>query len=321
MHKILITGASGFIGTNMVDYYVSKGVDICNIDIVPPLDDTQRKYWVECDINQEPALKRVFKNFNPSHVVHLAAGTGMNVSDISHFKTNFDGVKTLIKACNSVNSLEKVIFTSSLLVCERTYVPENDEDFKPDSLYGESKVLSEKIVRESDLKANWSIVRPTAVWGPWFRSSYTTFFQLIKKGLYVNPGKKRLGKPATYVGNTVYMMDKILNSDDANGNVYYLADYPDYSIQEWASSIASYNDNSNPITLPKFLINVVAKIGDFLIFSHLNSDPPLTTFRLNNIISGVNYDLHKTSAVVGTLPYDLDAGVGLTVDWMNNYPK
>ena len=321
MEKVLITGGSGFIGTNMVEYYLNKGVEILNVDIVQPLNPNHKSVWKDCDINDYDRLKNVFNDFKPSYVMHLAAGTGMDVSDISHFKTNFDGVKTLIKACNSVNSLEKVIFTSSLLVCERTYVPENDEDFKLDSLYGESKVLSEKIVRESDLKANWSIVRPTAVWGPWFRSSYTTFFQLIKKGLYVNPGKKRLGKPAAYVGNTVYMMDKILNSDNANGNVYYLADYPDYSIQEWASSIASYNDNSNPITLPKFLINIVAKIGDFLIFCHLNSDPPLTTFRLNNIISGVNYDLHKTSSVVGALPYDLDAGVGLTVDWMNNYPK
>ncbi len=76
----------------MVDYYVSKGVDICNIDIVPPLDNAQREFWVECDINQESALKHTLKDFNPTHVVHLAAGTGMDVSDISHFKTNFDGV-------------------------------------------------------------------------------------------------------------------------------------------------------------------------------------------------------------------------------------
>ena len=37
MNKILITGGSGFIGTNMVAYYVSKGIEICNIDITPPL--------------------------------------------------------------------------------------------------------------------------------------------------------------------------------------------------------------------------------------------------------------------------------------------
>jgi len=317
LNKILITGGSGFIGTNMVDYYVSKGLDICNIDIVPPLDNTQKEFWVECDINQESALKHALEDFNPTHVVHLAAGTGMDVSDISHFKTNFDGVKTLINVSNSLNNLKKIIFTSSLLVCERTYVPKNDEDFKPHSLYGESKVLSEKIVRESDLNADWTIVRPTAVWGPWFRSSYTTFFNLVKKGLYVNPGKQKLEKPATFVGNTIYMMDRILDSSNSHGHVYYLADYPDYSIQEWAKSIAQCLGKKMPHTLPWFLINGLAKIGDIMKKTHLNPDPPLTTFRLNNITSGVKYDLNDTKSVVGDLPYSLNKGVELTLDWMN----
>jgi len=316
LNKVLITGGSGFIGTNMVDYYVSKGVDICNIDIVPPLDNAQREFWVECDINQESALKHTLKDFNPTHVVHLAAGTGMDVSDISHFKTNFDGVKSLINICNSLSSLEKVIFTSSLLVCERTYIPKNDEDFKPDSLYGESKVLSEKIVRESNLKAEWSIVRPTAVWGPWFRSSYTSFFKLIKKGLYVNPGKKRLEKPATYVGNTVYMIDKILQSNESHQQVYYLADYPEYSIQEWANTIAQTLGKKEPLTFSRFFIRSIAKIGDLIKIIFRNADPPLTTFRLNNIISGVRYDLDNTISVVGTLPHSLNDGVQITLDWM-----
>ena len=302
----------------MVDYYVNRGEEIINVDIIPPLNSSHNSYWRECDINSYDMLKEVFIDFRPSHIIHLAAGTGMDVSDLSHFKTNFDGVKTLIKVCNSIDSVKKVVFTSSLLVCERTYIPQHDEDFKPDSLYGESKVLSEKIVRESDLNADWTIVRPTAVWGPWFRSSYTTFFNLVKKGIYVNPGKQKLEKPATFVGNTVYMMDKILESDKSNGNVYYLADYPSYSIQEWANAIAECVEINDPITLPRFVINGIARIGDILKNTYLYADPPLTTFRLNNITSGVNYDLKNTRWVVGDLPYSLIRGVELTLDWMNH---
>lgn len=317
MNKILITGGSGFIGTNMVDYYVKKGVEVLNVDIIAPLDPNQNKYWSKSDINNLDELYKIFRDYKPTHVVHLAAGTGMGVTDISHFKTNFDGVKTLIKACNDVDVLKKVVFTSSLLVCERSYVPKHDEDFKPDSLYGESKILSEKIVRDSNLIADWAIVRPTAVWGPWFRSSYTTFFNLVVKGLYVNPGKKKLEKPATFVGNTVFMMDKILNSNKTNYNVYYLADYPEYSIQEWANSISYCVGNSKPITIPKLLVNGLAKIGDILKLVRLFPDPPLTSFRLNNIISGVKYDLHKTKDIVGDLPFNLNSGVEGTLDWMN----
>ena len=317
MKKILITGGSGFIGTNMVNYYEDNGIEILNIDIVSPLKKEHNLYWKNCDINHLDNLTKVIKDFMPTHVMHLAAGTGMDVSNISHFKTNIDGIKTLIKACNTIDTIKKIVFTSSLLVCERTYLPQHNEDFKPDTLYGESKVLGEKIIRESNLSTSWSIVRPTAVWGPWFRSSYTTFFNLVTKGLYANPGKKKLVKPATYVGNTVYMMDKIIEANDSNGEVYYLADYPRYTIQQWASSIANCADINDPITLPKLLINGIAKIGDIVKLTHLNSDPPLTTFRLNNMVSGVKYDLRNTNLVVGELPYDLDKGVQLTLDWMN----
>ena len=114
------------------------------------------------------------------------------------------------------------------------------------------------------------------------------------KGYYFNPGKKILKKLATFVGNTIYMIDKILHSKElSNNNVYYLVDYPEYSIQEWAKSISFFAGKRNPFSLPRILILSIAKIGDILKFLKNLSDPPLTTFRLNNIISSTSYDLDK----------------------------
>ena len=42
MNKVLITGGSGFIGTNMVEYYTNRGDVVCNVDIVSPLDKSQK---------------------------------------------------------------------------------------------------------------------------------------------------------------------------------------------------------------------------------------------------------------------------------------
>ena len=89
------------------------------------------------------------------------------------------------------------------------------------------------------------------------------------------------------------------------------------SIQEWASSIAKYVGNKEPNTVPKIFIDGLAKIGDILKNTHLISDPPLTTFRLKNIVSGVRYDLNNTTSVVGSLPYNLNDGVASTIVWMN----
>lgn len=315
--KIIITGGSGFIGTNMVDYYISKKFQVLNIDIAPPLKKSHSNVWEKLDINDQSNLTKTFKNFDPDYIIHLAAGTGMNVSEISHFRTNFDGVKSLINSIKDLKNLKKIIFTSSLLVCKRNYTPKDDRDYKPDSLYGESKVLSEKIVQKSNILCDWAIVRPTAVWGPWFRSSYTSFFKLISRRMFVNPGTKPLKKPAVYVGNAIYMYDKILNSKKNNKEVFYITDYPDYTIQEWAKGISSKIKVQKPITLPFTFVSLFAVIGDLLKLTRINSDPPLSTFRLNNMITSTEYNLENTKSIVGNLPYDLNDGISKTINWMN----
>ena len=82
------------------------------------------------------------------------------------------------------------------------------------NLYGESKVIGEKLMRKSEISCDWVIVRPTSIWGPWFEHSYKTFFQVLNRGWYVQPGAEPITKPLGYVGNTVHMMKKILYSEE-----------------------------------------------------------------------------------------------------------
>jgi GlcNAc-P-P-Und epimerase len=44
-------------------------------------------------------------------------------------------------------------------------------------------VIGEKLVRDSNMKCSWVIVRPTSVWGPWFEHAYRTFFRLVDRRL------------------------------------------------------------------------------------------------------------------------------------------
>ena len=53
----------------------------------------------------------------------------------------------LIKIADNIQSIERILFTSSLLVCENGYIPNSDDDYCPPNLYGESKVIGEKIVK------------------------------------------------------------------------------------------------------------------------------------------------------------------------------
>jgi nucleoside-diphosphate-sugar epimerase len=211
--------------------------------------------------------------------------------------------------------VRSVVFTSSLLVCRNGYVPKNDQDFCPPNLYGESKVEGERLIRAAgDLPFEWKVVRPTSVWGPWFEHSYRSFFRMVSMGLYVHPGATPIHKPLTFVGNTVQTMLRLLTtpSDD---DVYYLVDYPQRSIQEWANTIRLQINNKRVRTAPVSLLRFGAVAGDILK-ALTRRDMPLTSFRLNNMLTGGSYPIDNTKALVGPLPYTMEQGVDRTLSWM-----
>lgn len=85
--RILITGASGFIGTNYLDYCLARGDEVVNIDIKLPAKRGHEQYFKQCDIMDYNLLEKIFCDFRPSHVVHLAAKTDAHfISDLADFK-------------------------------------------------------------------------------------------------------------------------------------------------------------------------------------------------------------------------------------------
>jgi GlcNAc-P-P-Und epimerase len=320
--RILITGGSGFIGTNIIDYYQKQNIALRNLDIVKPKAESQNKYWDNVNILDYDEMEKIARNFKPTHIIHLAAATGMGTFEEEHFYPNTIGVQNIIDLAKVINSIKRVIFTSTVLVCERGYQPKNDCDYSADTQYGKSKVEGEKIVQSStDLNFTWSIIRPTAVWGPWFSGSYKTLFYGIKKGLYFHPGRNEIIKPICYVNNLVHIVNKILFSEDVgqvNEKVFYIADYPTYSIQQWANAINSgYNKKRKVMNLPLTFYRLLAWMGDFTKIFGLK-DPPLSSFRLNNMLAGATVDVSNTVKVVGELPNMLSDGVRETVEWIKS---
>ena len=317
--RLCITGGSGFIGTAAMQWAFDNSIKVINFDIRPPKILSHQSYWQYTDIRDSKEFSSALKSFQPTHILHLAATTGMDIHEMSFFDANTVGVKNLLEATTNLPDLQRIMFTSSLLVCSNGHVPINDYEYCPPNLYGESKVIGEKMVRESQLKCDWVIVRPTSIWGPWFEHSYKTFFKVIDRGLYVQPGAIPIIKPLSFVGNTVYMMQKILlhPTDEVSKKTFYLGDYPQHSIQDWADLIRSKLDKPGKTPIfPIEAMRIIAKVGD--ICKALGwSDPPLTTFRLNNMLTGGHYPIKKTEVIVGTLPFLLEDGIVQTLAWMH----
>ncbi len=315
--KIAVTGGSGFIGTNLINYLLNKDISFINIDINNPKEKKHEQYWEKINILNFEDFKKVLIKFNPTHIIHLAAALGMDHNSLKSLSTNIDGVDNLIKISNTLPILEKVLFTSSLLVCKNGYIPKDNKDYCPPNYYGESKMLGEKIVFNSVTKFNWVIVRPTSIWGPFFEYSYKMFFETIDKNRYMHIGHQNIVKPASYVGNTIHMILKLVfdKTSITNQEIFYLGDYPDYSTRAWADTIQR-TLNSKPIfTAPIFFLKIIAIFGDLIkiIFKY---DPPLTSFRLANMRTGGEYPLIKAQSVIGKLPFNLSESVYETAKWM-----
>lgn len=315
--RLLITGGSGFIGTNAVDICLARGIETASFDLRAPRDPRHRCLWRQVDLCDGSALAQAMVEYAPTHVLHLGAATGMDVSDPCLFDANVVGITNLIEAARRT-SIQHVLFTSSLLVCRNGYIPSSDTDYCPPNLYGESKVQGERIVRSSpDLPFVWTIVRPTSIWGPWFEHSYHAFFKAVARGLYVHPGRALIVKPISFVGNTVHMMLSVFaaQKDQVNRRTLYLADYPPRSVRDWANAIQRAVGSRPILTAPLPLLRLAALGGDVLRMMG-SRDPPLSSFRVRNMLTGGHYPTEPIQALAGTLPYSLEDGVGETVAWL-----
>lgn len=316
MSKILITGGSGFIGTNLVDYFCSKNHEVINFDIKKPSNPQHLENWFEGDILNSTTLAACFSVFQPEYVVHLAARTDLDEKKaLEGYTANIKGVENIVALINTFPSIKRTIYASSRMVCKIDYIPSSFEDYCPPNLYGQSKVLGENIVR-STARHDYVIVRPTSIWGPFFDIPYRTFFDTVQKKLFFVPKNYRPKKSFGFVRNTVYQLDQLLFAPkEVLQPNYYLSDYPAIDLKEWADLVSLEFHNSKSREIPMLPLKIIAKTGDLL--QKLGwKNPPLTSFRLNNLITNMVYDTAPLEKICGKLPYELSQSVKITVKWM-----
>ena len=167
MTRFLITGGSGFIGTHLVSFLLKeKDTKLLNIDMNAPKIEEHKSIWKKIDICDKKELTKTIIEYQPDKIIHLAARTDLNGKNLNDYKANIEGVSNLLDALEQVKTLQQAIFASSMYVCYPGYKPVNFEDYAPHTLYGESKVLTEKIIKERNPSHyTWSIIRPTSIWG------------------------------------------------------------------------------------------------------------------------------------------------------------
>lgn len=313
--KILLTGASGFIGTNLMEDLLNKGYEVRNVDVQPPKIAERNPLWDCVDILDYYKFESAVLKFEPDYIVHLAARTDLDGKSLDDYAANVAGVENLMKILHKLPNLRKVIITSSKFVAQNGYQIKDQFDYCPHTIYGESKVETERITWQNQPACDWCIIRPTSIWGPWFGVPYRNFFDMVMKRLYFHIGDIKCYKTYGYIGNAVYQIEQLLFHDtpDMENKMFYIGDEPAYEINEWADEIAQELGLRIP-TLPVWFVKGLAKLGDFLKVFHIHF--PMQSFRFGNMTNdGVN-DMKSTYVIAPDMPYSRLVGVKETLEWV-----
>lgn len=313
--RLLVTGGSGFIGTNLVQSALDQGVEVLNLDWNPPLKAAHRPWWREWDIMDAGATAQHLAGFRPTHVVHLAARTDTDVQDdIDAYRQNHEGTALFLDAVKASPDVQRLVVTSTQFVCEAGYQPKDDLDFKPFTLYGETKRRCEMITRSAGLSCTWSIIRPTTIWGPWSLRYRDVMFKVMRKGLYFHPGKDKVVRSYGYVGNVVWQIERILAADPAtvHEKVFYVGD-PPLDLRTWVEAI-SHALVGRPVRyIPTWVVRGLALTGDVLKAIRLPF--PITSGRFRSMTTDYITPMDRTEAALGKAPWSLEDGARAMVKW------
>jgi nucleoside-diphosphate-sugar epimerase len=315
--RIFVTGGSGFIGTNLIESLVQAGHDVVNFDSICPRNPQHACIFQEGDIVDSGRLSIAVRDFRPDLCVHLAARTDLDGTTLADYDANTVGVRNMIAATQAAGTVSRILFASSRYVHRTEVFPKRDDDYSPFTPYGESKVETERIVRSSGLEIPWAIFRPTSIWGPWFRIPYRTFFDTVRKGVYVHPKGRKITKSFGYVGNVVNQILQLLSADKSkiDKRTFYVSDDQNLDLLEFAQLIQQAFGAPPIREVPMVLLQGLAIAGDVLKKIGV-PNPPITSFRLSNLLTPMDYDLSLTRQVAGPAPYTLKAGVESTVEWI-----
>jgi len=239
MKKILITGASGFIGSFIVEEALKLGMDVYagirNSSSKKYLSDT-RIHFLSLDFSDKESMKNQLSTHHFDYIVHAAGLTKAKKKEDFDI-VNFDYTRNFADALIESNSVpERFIFISSMAAHgpgdDNSTTPVKLSDAPhPDTLYGISKLKAENYINTLE---NFPVVtlRPTGVYGP-REKDYFIFFKTINNGIEPYIGLKEQYLTFIYVKDLVSVVFKAIHSD-ITCKTYFVSDGKDYTAREFS---------------------------------------------------------------------------------------
>lgn len=322
MENILVTGANGFIGSNLVNRLINDGnlvrglvrkssdlsfLEGINVELV--LGDIT-------DIRSlEIAMKGIDKVY---HIAGLAADWG----PYSLFEEiNFSGTRN-VAAIAEKYGVKKMIYISTVAfhgfgktnMTEESPIPEKQIP------YAKTKYLAEKWLWEFSRSSGLKItaVRPGNVYGINDRTFISKYIEAMKTGKFaqVNNGKSKTCP--VFIENLIDIISLAGNSEKADGNSFIATDGLDINWQTFNKKLAEAMDLELPKTSVPYFVAYTAAVIYYKLHSIFfkKTEPFLTPYRVNNGGKDYHFSIDKLKAFFNYKPaIEIDEAMRRTAEW------
>jgi nucleoside-diphosphate-sugar epimerase len=271
--KVLLTGASGFIGGRLRDALLARGCDVIAIRRKgSPASKKGRS--VEAEYDDREALVRIVESEKPDYLFHVAGATKGVTYDDFH-RANVVPTENLIAAVEKAHpELKRFVFVSSLAAfgpSSRERALSESDIRRPIEFYGQSKLEAEHVVERSNVK--WTIVRPSGVYGPG-DADYFNLFREVEGGRNVFFGNHDRLFSTIYVDDLIDAVLLATTSDAAIGKGYFVDDGRIVTWGEFQKAIVDASGRrAMKLKLPETFVTLAAIGGE--LASRLDGKPRL----------------------------------------------
>ncbi|MDD5677973.1 MAG: NAD-dependent epimerase/dehydratase family protein [Kiritimatiellae bacterium] len=329
---ILVTGAAGFIGSQLVASLSADGLPVRAL-VLPGSNLSNLKESgaeiVPGDIRDPACLGAAMRNI--ATVYHLAAISrhDAKICEAEYHAVNVEGTKNILESAAAAG-VRRVVFTGTIeaVGLSRDGSPlTEDSPQNPRNIYGRTKLEAENLVRafNSQQGVETVVVRPPMTYGPREMLLLTRMFKLIAKGFYPLIGSGKALTEFCYVKNQVHGI-RLAADRGRPGEVYFISDERPYAIEEIIDAIAAELGVRPwkphiPVPLARSMgltLELLAKVLPFYPFIIPQTGRP--PFSRKSVAwlseSRLFVDISKARRELGYLPvYDLAQGIRETVQW------
>ncbi len=244
--RVAVTGATGFIGKKLIHKLTSAGWAVRALTRKPQAD-RKNLHWITGTLEDKDALDQLVAETD--YVIHCA-GRVRGSSSADFLKTNLDGTANLLDSVSSRVPHARFLLVSSLAAREPQL-----------SWYADSKFQAEQYLIRHAGMIQWTIFRPTAVYGPGDREM-APLFRATRIGLLPLTGAKSSRFGLLYVNDLVEAILSWLNADEPVAGIYELDDgtpggYDHDAVKQIASQVWTRPVHSLPV--PASIISAVAR--------------------------------------------------------------